>query len=50
MLRLANVAGLLHVQLTIQHSSIRSLDVSVVYDGENLSFKEHVVLNEDLNK
>ena len=28
----------------------RGMDVSVVYDGENLSFKEHVVLNEDLNK
>lgn len=28
----------------------RGMDVSVVYDGENLSFKEHVVLNEGLNK
>ena len=28
----------------------RGMDASVVYDGENLSFKEHVVLNEDLNK
>ena len=28
----------------------RGMDVSVVYDGENLSFKEQVVLNEDLNK
>ena len=28
----------------------RGMDVSVVYDGENLSLKEHVVLNEDLNK
>ena len=28
----------------------RGMDVSVVYDSENLSFKEHVVLNEDLNK
>lgn len=28
----------------------RGMDVSVVYDGENLSFKEHVMLNEDLNK
>ena len=28
----------------------RGMDVSVVYDGENLSFKEHVVLNENLNK
>ena len=28
----------------------RGMDVSVLYDGENLSFKEHVVLNEALNK
>ena len=28
----------------------RGVDVSAVYDGENISFKEHVVLNEDLNK
>ena len=28
----------------------RGVDVSVVYDGESISFKEHVVLNEDLNK
>ena len=28
----------------------RGVDVSDVYDGENISFKEHVVLNEDLNK
>ena len=24
--------------------------VDAVYDGENISFREHVVLNEDLNK
>lgn len=28
----------------------RGIDVSAVYDGESISFKEHVVLNEDLNK
>ena len=28
----------------------RGVDVSAVYDGECISFKEHVVLNEDLNK
>ena len=28
----------------------RGVDVSAVYDGESISFKEHVVLNEDLNK
>lgn len=28
----------------------RGVDVSAVYDGEIISFKEHVVLNEDLNK
>ena len=28
----------------------RGVDVSAVYDGEGTSFKEHVVLNEDLNK
>ena len=28
----------------------RGVDVSAVYDGESTSFKEHVVLNEDLNK
>ena len=28
----------------------RGVDVSAVYDGETISFKEHVVLNEDLNK
>ena len=53
MLRLANVAGLLLVQLTIQLSLTlidRGVDVSAVYDGESISFKEHVVLNEDLNK
>ena len=27
----------------------RGVDVSAVYDGESISFKEHVVLNEDLN-
>ena len=26
----------------------RGVDVSAVYDGESISFKEHVVLNEDL--
>lgn len=28
----------------------RGVDVSAVYDGKSISFKEHVVLNEDLNK
>jgi hypothetical protein len=28
----------------------RGVDVSAVYDGESISFTEHVVLNEDLNK
>ena len=28
----------------------RGVNVSAVYDGESISFKEHVVLNEDLNK
>lgn len=28
----------------------RGVDVSAVYDGETISFKGHVVLNEDLNK
>lgn len=28
----------------------RGVDVSAVYDGESISFQEHVVLNEDLNK
>ncbi len=28
----------------------RGVDVSAVYNGESISFKEHVVLNEDLNK
>lgn len=28
----------------------RGVDVSDVYDGESISFKEHVVFNEDLNK
>ena len=28
----------------------RGVDVSAVYDGKSISFKDHVVLNEDLNK
>ena len=28
----------------------RGVDVTAVYDGKSISFKEHVVLNEDLNK
>ncbi len=28
----------------------RGIDVSVVYDGDSISFRDHVVLNEDLNK
>ena len=28
----------------------RGVDVSAVYDGESISFKEYVVLNDDLNK
>ena len=28
----------------------RGVNISAVYDGTNISFKEHVVLNEDLNK
>ena len=28
----------------------RGVDVSAIYDGESISFNEHVVLNEDLNK
>lgn len=28
----------------------RGVDVSAVYDGKSISFREHVVLNEDLNK
>ena len=28
----------------------RGIDVSAVYDGESFSFRDHVVLNEDLNK
>ena len=28
----------------------RGVDVSAVYDGKSISFKERVVLNEDLNK
>jgi hypothetical protein len=28
----------------------RGVDVSAVYDGESISFKEHIVLDEDLNK
>lgn len=28
----------------------RGIDVSAIYDGESISFRDHVVLNEDLNK
>ena len=28
----------------------RGIDVSAFYDGESISFRDHVVLNEDLNK
>lgn len=28
----------------------RGVDVSAIYDGTSISFKEHVMLNEDLNK
>ena len=28
----------------------RGIDVSAIYDGESISFREQVVLNEDLNK
>lgn len=28
----------------------RGVDVSAISDGESISFKEHVALNEDLNK
>ena len=28
----------------------RGVDVSAVYDGSSISFREHIVLNEDLNK
>ena len=28
----------------------RGVDVSAVYDDESISFKEHVVFNDDLNK
>ena len=28
----------------------KGVDVSAVYDGVDISFKKHVVLNEDLNK
>ena len=28
----------------------RGVDVSAVYDGASILFREHVVLNEDLNK
>lgn len=28
----------------------RGIDVSAVYDGESISFREHVILNDDLNK
>lgn len=28
----------------------RGVDVSCVYDGNSISFREHVVINEDLNK
>lgn len=28
----------------------RGIDVSAIHDGESISFREHVVLNEDLNK
>lgn len=43
-------AGAAHDTALIDTLIDRGMDVSVVYDGENLSFKEHVVLNEDLNK
>lgn len=28
----------------------RGVDVSAVYDGENISFKSHIELNKDINK
>ena len=28
----------------------RGIDVSAIYYGESISFRDHVVLNEDLNK
>lgn len=28
----------------------RGVNISAIYDGTSISFKEHVVLNEDLNK
>ena len=28
----------------------RGVDVSTIYDGTSISFKEHAVFNEDLNK
>ena len=39
-----------HDTVLIDTLADRGVDVSVVYDGESISFKEHVVLNEDLNK
>ncbi len=39
-----------HDTTLIQTLINRGVDVSAVYDGESISFKEHVVLKEDLNK
>lgn len=39
-----------HDTVLIDTLADRGVDVSAVYDGESISFKEHVVLNEDLNK
>lgn len=39
-----------HDSVFIDTLADRGVDVSAVYDDESISFKEHVVLNEDLNK
>ena len=39
-----------HDTVLIDTLADRGVDVSAVYDGESISFKEHVVLNEDLTQ
>ena len=40
----------IHDSVLIETLIAKGIDVSAVYDGESISFRDHVVLNEDLNK
>jgi metallophosphoesterase superfamily enzyme len=40
----------LHDSVLIDTLIDKGVDVTAVYDGVTISFQEHVVLNEDLNK